>query len=128
VKLVIDMNLSPRWVEFLRDRGLEAEHWSALGNPRTSDREILAYAHDHDFVVFTHDLDFGDILAVTQARGPSVIQVRTQDPVPETIGDLVVAAIREHRVILNRGALVTIDPEKSRARVLPIVPGKQRDR
>ena len=74
-------------------------------------------------MVFTHDLDFGNILAVTQALGPSVIQVRTQDSVPEVIGELVLAAIRKHASLLDRGALVTIEPDKLRARVLPIVPG-----
>jgi len=29
----------------------------------------------------THDLDFGDILAITHAPGPSVIQARVDDPV-----------------------------------------------
>jgi len=83
----------------------------------------MTYAREHGFVVFTHDLDFGDLLAATQARGPSVIQVRAQDPVPEVVGELVVAAIHEHRTLLERGALVTIEPDKLRARVLPIVPG-----
>jgi predicted nuclease of predicted toxin-antitoxin system len=119
------MNLSPQWVEYLKARGIEAEHWSALGDPRSTDREILAYARDRGLVVFTHDLDFGNILAVTHARGPSVIQVRTQNPIPEVVGQLVISAISEHRALLDRGALLTIDPDKSRARVLPIVPGNQ---
>lgn len=77
-------------------------------------------------MVFTHDLDFGSILAVTQALGPSVIQVRAQDPMPDAVGELVLAAIEEHGPLLDRGALVTIEPEKLRARILPIVPGGRR--
>lgn len=83
----------------------------------------MAYAREKGFVVFTHDLDFGDILATTHAVGPSVIQVRTQDPLPEVVGDLVVTAIRTYGELLERGALITIEPDKLRARVLPIVPG-----
>ena len=86
----------------------------------------MAYAREHGFVVFTHDLDFGNILAVTHALGPSVIQVRTQDPVPNVVGELVLGAIHEHRSLLERGALVTIERDKLRARVLPIVPGIKR--
>jgi predicted nuclease of predicted toxin-antitoxin system len=103
--------------------GIQAEHWPALGDSRATDRVIMAYAREHGFAVFTHDLDFGNILAVTHALGPSVIQVRTQEPVPDVIGELVVAAIDEHRALLDRGALVTIELDKLRARVLPIVPG-----
>ena len=83
----------------------------------------MAHAAEQRLVVFTHDLDFGNILAVTHARGPSVVQVRTQDPVPETVGALVVSALHEHQMLLERGALVTIEPGKMRTRILPIVPG-----
>ncbi|MCW5599101.1 hypothetical protein C8R30_1526 [Nitrosomonas nitrosa] len=31
MKLLIDMNLSPRWVDVLANAGFEAAHWSALG-------------------------------------------------------------------------------------------------
>ena len=125
MKIAIDMSLSPSWTEYLQAGGIVAHHWSILGAARAPDREILAYARENGYVVFTHDLDFGNILAVTHARGPSVIQVRTQDPVPDIVGHLVLAAIKEHQVLLERGALVTIEPEKLRARVLPIVPGNR---
>ena len=120
------MNLSPTWVEYLRAAGIDAQHWSSLGESRAPDRIIMAYAREHGFVVFTHDLDFGNILAVTHALGPSVIQVRTQDPVPEIVGETVLSAIREHRALLDRGALITVERDKLRARILPIVPGIQR--
>jgi predicted nuclease of predicted toxin-antitoxin system len=126
VKIVIDMNLSPAWAEYFHIAGIEAQHWSKLGDPKASDRAIMAYAREHGFVVFTHDLDFGNVLAATQARGPSVIQVRTQNPVPDAVGDVVVAAMEQHRFLLERGALVTIEPDRLRARVLPIVPGIRR--
>ncbi len=31
MKLLVDMNLSPRWVNLLADAGIEAAHWSMLG-------------------------------------------------------------------------------------------------
>ena len=83
----------------------------------------MAFAKDNNLTVFTHDLDFGDILAITHAQGPSVIQARVDDPVPEIIGDAVISAVAESAVHLERGALLTIDPDKLRVRILPIVPG-----
>jgi predicted nuclease of predicted toxin-antitoxin system len=123
VKILIDMNLTPEWVGFFAAREIESVHWSHVGNPKALDPEIMAFAKDHQFVVFTHDLDFGNILAVTHARGPSVIQARVEDPVPEAIGEAVVAAIVENAIHLERGALLTLDPDKLRVRILPIVPG-----
>jgi predicted nuclease of predicted toxin-antitoxin system len=123
VKILIDMNLSPVWVEYLVARSIEAVHWSAIGDPKANDRTIMEYARSADMVVFTHDLDFGNILAVTHALGPSVIQARVEDPVPSVIGEAVLAAIAEHAVHLRRGALITLDPDRLRTRILPILPG-----
>ena len=127
MKLLIDMNLSPVWVDFFATHGLTAVHWSSIGDPKAPDEVILRYAKEASLVVFTHDLDFGNILAVTHAAGPSVVQVRTENPVPDAIGMVVIAALREHRSHLIRGALLTIEPDRWRGRVLPLVPGINRE-
>jgi predicted nuclease of predicted toxin-antitoxin system len=123
VKILIDMNLTPAWVEYLAHHGIDAQHWSTLGDPKAKDETIMAHARASGMVVFTHDLDFGNILAVTHARGPSVIQVRTEDPVPSFIGEMLVASIREYEHHLRRGALLTVEPDRLRGRLLPLVPG-----
>jgi predicted nuclease of predicted toxin-antitoxin system len=125
VKILIDMNLAPTWVEFFAARGFESVHWQTVGQHDADDAAIMTFAREHDFVLFTHDLDFGGILAVTQALGPSVIQARVEDPLPERIGDALVSVLHEQAQHLQRGALVTLDPERSRTRVLPIVPGRK---
>lgn len=66
-------------VEFFATRGIESVHWSDVGNPMALDPEIMVFARENRYVVFTHDLDFGNILAVTHARGPSVIQARVEE-------------------------------------------------
>jgi predicted nuclease of predicted toxin-antitoxin system len=58
MKLLVDMNLSPRWVDVLATAGFEAAHWSTLGANNAPDAEIMAYARAHDYVVLTHDLHF----------------------------------------------------------------------
>jgi predicted nuclease of predicted toxin-antitoxin system len=121
VKILIDMCLSPAWLDYFATQDIEAQHWSDVGDPRASDRFIMDFARRNDMVVFTHDLDFGAILAVTHAVGPSVIQVRSEDPVPEVIGVLVASAIAEHADYLIAGALLTVEPERMRVRILPII-------
>ena len=79
MKLIVDMNLSPRWVKLLTDAGFEAIHWSAVGNYAAPDSEIMAYARVHHYAVLTHDLDFGAILAATNGEKPSVIKIRADD-------------------------------------------------
>jgi len=119
VQLVVDMNLSVEWTTELARHGWSAVHWSAIGDPRADDSVIMAWALANGHVVFTHDLDFGTMLALTHAAGPSVLQVRGQNVLPEDIGPIVIAALRQHDAALTAGALVVVDEKKSRVRVLP---------
>jgi predicted nuclease of predicted toxin-antitoxin system len=120
MKLLVDMNLSPEWEAVLKAAGWGAVHWSKVGNLRAADSEIMAWAKLNGHIVFTHDLDFGSMLALTQAEGPSVIQVRTQDVTPLAIGKLVVNALRQFQPDLEKGALIVLDEARARARVLPL--------
>ena len=120
MKFVVDMNLSPRWVEVFVAAGLDATHWSAIGDPCATDRSIMEWARSNGYIVFTHDLDFGAILAATQASGPSVLQIRAEKVLPDDVGDTVIAAIHRFQYELERGALISVDPENARARILPL--------
>ena len=119
MKILVDMNLSPDWVKVLERAGWEARHWSTVGDMRATDDVIMSWARENGFIVFTHDLDFGVLLALTRAESPSVIQVRTQDVFPEVLGDRLVKVLREHQSALEKGALLTVDEGKSRVRILP---------
>ncbi|MEO8288548.1 MAG: DUF5615 family PIN-like protein [Chloroflexota bacterium] len=120
MKILADMNIPPSWIPTLETNGWEAVHWSEVGDIRASDNEIMAWALAGDYVVFTHDLDFGALLAVTEAQGPSVIQIRAQDIMPSHMEAVVVAALRQFEPLLERGALISVDQFHARARVLPI--------
>lgn len=122
MKLLIDMNLSPSWAVFLGESGWAALHWSSVGPADARDSEIMAYAATHDYVVLTHDLDFGSILAVTHGGKPSVVQLRTEDVSPRTIGNHVVSAIRHVETELESGALLTVELDRTRLRILPLHP------
>lgn len=114
------MNLSPEWVAVLERHGWQAIHWSNVGNPRATDSQIMAWANTTGHVVFTHDLGFGALLAAGGDQSPSVIQVRTQDVTPEHLEALLVAALRDHDMALDEGALLSVDEARSRVRILPI--------
>jgi predicted nuclease of predicted toxin-antitoxin system len=120
IKIIVDMNLPPRWVTFLKNEGWRAVHWSSIGNPGATDTDIMRYAKNGGYAVLTHDLDFGAILAATGWESPSVIQIRTQDVFPQAIGYLVIAAIKQFSDEIKKGVLISIDKNRSRARILPL--------
>ena len=119
-KLLLDMNLSPEWVSTLDKHGWQAVHWSFVGDPRASDKDIMNWAVAHQCVVFTHDMDFGAILALTHDVGPSVLQIRAENVLPDNLEGMVIAALNQHEADLSSGALVVVDESRSRVRVLPI--------
>ncbi len=120
MKLVVDMNLSPAWVPTLEGAGHAAVHWSSVGSPSAKDREILTWARESGHVVFTHDLDFGAILAATAANAPSVVQLRTQDPTPEHCGVLMTDILAKYADVLAAGALISVDENRARVHILPL--------
>ncbi len=120
MKILIDMNLSPSWVSVLEDAGHEAVHWSHVGLMNAPDKEIMDYAAKQGYVVFTHDLDFGAILATTQADGPSVVQLRIQNIHPDNLGTLAVSVFSTFEKHLESGALISVDESQQRVRILPI--------
>jgi predicted nuclease of predicted toxin-antitoxin system len=120
MRFLIDMNLSPNWLDVLRQSGLGGVHWSQIGEPNAGDPEIMAYAKANGFVVLTNDLDFGSILAATGGEAPSVVQIRTDDCRVEKIGTIVIDAINLAKDQLAEGALVTIDASRMRVTTLPI--------
>jgi len=122
MKILVDMNLSPSWVEVFATAGFVASHWSDLGNVTAPDSTIMAFAKAESFVVLTLDLDFGAILAATGGDKPSVIQLRTDDVSPSVVGAEVVNSILQMSAELEAGALLTIGPSKSRMRLLPLGP------
>jgi predicted nuclease of predicted toxin-antitoxin system len=118
--LLIDVNLSPRWRSYLEENGIEVVMWADVGKVDADDLEIMQYARDHGFVIFTNDLDFGHLLAVTNHNTPSVIQIRTNMLTPKHVGKLLIEALVQFQFELKSGSLVTIEDQKLRARVLPI--------
>ena len=109
MKLLIDVNLSPRWVECFASNGFESVHWTTIGNCAAPDSEIFDFARLNGFTVFTNDLDFGALLASRSVRHPSVIQVRCQEVMSASIGMIVVLTLQEHETYIAAGALVTVD-------------------
>jgi predicted nuclease of predicted toxin-antitoxin system len=122
IRVLVDMNLSPRWAMALKSAGFEALHWSVVGSPRALDAEVLGHAAANGWVLFTHDLDFGAILAHSRAGKPSVIQLREENVDPDLHSGRVSDVIRRLEPELNGGVIVTIEPGRERIRILPLKP------
>jgi predicted nuclease of predicted toxin-antitoxin system len=120
MKILIDMNLSPEWVQEFNFHKIDAIHWSSVGKPNAPDSSLIDWAIKNDGIIFTHDLDFGTALALTKAEKPSIIQVRTQNVTIPHLSKMVISAIEIYNDLLTKGALLVLDEDKQRIRILPL--------
>lgn len=127
MRLLLDVCVGRGWIAWLDAHDIAAARWRDLGRMTASDTEILEFARANGYIVFTHDLDFGTILATTGRDSPSVVQVRGSDLSPDAVGAMVLEALRECAELLAGGVLVTVDAKRARATVLPIdvAPGQR---
>ena len=120
MKFLADMGISPRTVDFLRDMGYDATHLHKEGLDRMPDSDILAKARHEGCVLLTHDLDFGELVAISEARLPSVVTSRLRNMRPSNVNQHLQAIVEQHREALESGALATITEGHIRVRRLPI--------
>jgi len=120
VKIVVDMNLSPEWLEVFTRAGWQACHWSQIGRPNADDDEIFSWAAANNHLVFTQDLDFPKILFASQSGKPSVVLLRIKNELDSIQRARVCAAIRQESAKLQAGAIMVIDDQRIRLRALPV--------
>lgn len=94
----------------LREQGLE----------RLADAAVLAKAREEGFILLTHDLDFGELIAASGARLPSVIVFRLRNMRPENVNGYLRLIIEEYAETLKKGAILSVTEGRIRIRLLPL--------
>ena len=120
MKILLDMNIPLKYSALLTKSGIEAIRWSDVGAPDATDMEIMAYARENDFIVMTCDLDFCTILSVTHELKPSVAQIRASIIHAQRAVELITTALIQYDDDLKKGAVLSIDVNKARLRLLPL--------
>lgn len=120
MRFMADMGISPRTVDFLRDLGYEATHLHEESLDRLPDPDILSKARNEKYILLTHDLDFGELVAAGGERLPSVITFRLRSMHPTNVNRHLQAIIEQHREALEHGAVITVTEGRIRVRLLPI--------
>jgi predicted nuclease of predicted toxin-antitoxin system len=77
MKILIDMNLSPTWIEFLVASGFEAAHWSQVGSGDAHDTEVMRWAAEHDHVVLAPEQPSSPRSGWQTGNGPKALWWRS---------------------------------------------------
>jgi len=120
VKFLADMGVSMSTVNAPRDAGEEVTHLREQGLLTMPDDQIVAKAIREERVILTFDLDFGDLLAASGGRVPSVNLFRMRNQTPATVTPRLFQALESCRDALAAGAIVIVEDAGYRLRRLPI--------
>ena len=110
------MGVSRTTAGWLVAGGHDVVHVSALGMKTAADTDIVALATREQRVLLTFDLDFGDILAASGGRAPSVIIFRLSSARPERVNARLEPVLRDAAAALEEGAIVIVEDERHRVR------------
>jgi predicted nuclease of predicted toxin-antitoxin system len=123
VKFLVDMMLSTRVAEELRNAGHDAVHVREYGLQRALDEEILARAAREQRTLISADMDFGFLLASRRHPWPSVVLLRRlASHRADFVVTLLLANLPQLAEALEQGSLVVLEENRIRVRRLPISP------
>jgi predicted nuclease of predicted toxin-antitoxin system len=117
VRLLLDVNFDVTRAAMLRALGIDAVHWSAVGDSKDVDSVVVAWAAANDRIVVTQDLGIATALATTGAARPSVIQLRHADDLSPGLMERIASAAKSHELQLARGCILVVDARTNRVRV-----------
>lgn len=122
MKFLVDSAVSPEVAEGLRRSGHDAVHTRDCGLASANDETILERAAREGRIVVTSDTDFGELLAQSAGKQPSIILFRRTSGKPLEENSLLAKALAkpEVREVLEAGGIIVVDPRRVRIRKLPI--------
>ncbi len=120
MNLLLDHGLPRSTVTHLAANGITAIHVGDLGMAAATDIAILDTARQRQDVVVTLDAEFHQLLAISQAKSPSVIRIRIEGLKGVALAAVLNQVLSTAAAELEVGAVVSVTTSKIRVRLLPI--------
>ena len=121
MRFLAAMGISPNTVTMLRGLGYDALHLHEQGLDRLQDPLILQKARDEGRILLTHDLDFGELIAASGARLPTIVVFRLRNMGPERVNRYLDGILNQQGEALKQGAIISVTEGQIRVRLLPIM-------
>ena len=120
MRIVADLHISPRTVEFLRLLGHDVVRVGEVLNASTPDETIVHWAAEQNRTILTQDLDFTDIIALSGQTHPSLVVLRLSSSRIEHVNSVLERALPGLEADVIAGAIISVRDERIRRRRLPV--------
>ena len=120
MRLIADIHISPRTVQFPNSIGHDVISILSVLPPTAPDRDIVRMAVQLDRVVLTQDLGFSGILASTRASKPSLVSLRLSHPLVDNVNVRLREVLPTLEDAVAKGIVATVDDNRVRTRKLPL--------
>jgi predicted nuclease of predicted toxin-antitoxin system len=120
MRLLADLHIAPRTVQFLRTLGHDILRVTDLLPATASDETIVECAAQEQRIILTQDLDMTAIIALSRRQYPSLVTLRLSSVRIEFVNTVLHRTLPVLEQDLLQGALVTIEDSRVRLRRLPL--------
>ena len=120
MRFLADMGVSWRVVQWLRDTGHDATHLREQDLHRLPNGGIFTKAADERGIILTWDLDFTEIVALSNTRIVSAIVFRLLNTRSANVIRRLTRVLAESAQDLESGAIISVEESRHRVRLLPI--------
>ena len=120
MRILADLHISPRTVEFLQSLGHGAVRVNEILPADAPDQRIVEVARAEGRTILTQDLDFSAIIALSGESTPSLICLRLASSKIEHVNHVLGEAFPHLEQDVKEGVIVTITDASLRRRHLPL--------
>lgn len=120
MRLLTDIHISPRTVQFLNEIGHDAIPVVSVMTATSADEEIVAKAIELQRVVLTQYLDFSELVALSGRMEPSIVQIRLTDSRVDNVNRMLELALPALEDAVVSGVIAIVEEFRVRTRALPI--------
>ena len=120
MRILADLHISPRTVEFLRSLGHDAVRVNEILPATVPDQDIVDLARSEGRTILTQDLDFSAIIALSGRSAPSLICLRLSSSRVEHVNHVLEQALPHLERDVENGVIATVTDASLRRRPLPL--------
>jgi len=120
MKFLANMCMATRIVEWLRSMGHDVVHLREENLQRIADKEVFKKAVSENRILLTFDLDFSEIVALSEGEAVSIILFRLKNTRTPYVLKRLKHVLEESSKLLKKGSIIIVEDIRYRIRQLPI--------